>query len=94
MISPGRVIRENRNGRAAWVLDRDFRTLPDFGRSRVVRRSFTRARMPISTLSPFVSALDDHILFKQTAGIDHRTIGHLGCVGLIPMLRVDKGMRQ
>jgi hypothetical protein len=31
---------------------------------------------------------------KQTASIHRRTIGHLGSVGFIQMLRVDTGMRR
>lgn len=79
MISPGRVIRENRNGRAAWVLDRDSRTLPDFGRLRaksggVLQGQGCRSlhRLPLSAPSMITYSCAHPLGFwatKQTAGI-------------------------
>jgi len=64
---------------------------------------FYKGKNVNSTSSPFVSAIDDQILSckpcwllatKQTASMHRRTIGHLGSVGFIQMLRVDTGMRR
>jgi len=75
--------------------------LPDFGRSRaksgVVLQRQCQSLHPLSLSAPSMITYScvhpvGFWATKQTASIHRRTIGHLGSVGFIQMLRVDTGM--
>src|SRR6516164_986399 len=92
-----------RNG-AAWLSASGLARYGSSTRSRRRVTSAGRATQLVSTISTsslFVSALDDHILLytllasgrpSRPRAFNRRTIGHLGSVGFIQMLRVDTGM--